>query len=319
MAKIELPVARDFGQLIGDPFLFFRQNFKLLGRAFLFFVVPMLLVATVFTAFGMKNVLGQVFSPSRYQGSSSGADPNTAWLGAGYLFFFLIAMFQQMFLSQFMVLYHQNKETTINETFGALRTNWKNILVTFIIYVLMGALLFAVTVGGVILADEVGRSIAGFVVFILYMGFIYIAVPLSNLMMVRLREDLDIGAAISKCFQITLGKWWRSFGGFWAILGIYYSLILAAFIPFYAFVLFIYFNRLNYGNLPDPTFMTTAFSILMTSLVFWSAFVGQLFYLYSGINYFSLSEAYDHYELRKQIQNIGVAHQIHYDKQEGEY
>jgi hypothetical protein len=317
MAKIELPVTRDFGQLIGDPILFFRQNFKLIGQSFLYFTVPMLLVASAFTAFGLKGLFSNVFN--RYSTYSSPVGASASLISLGYFAFVLIYVFQQAYLSQYMVLYSQNKETTGADTRAALLKNWKTIVLTYVALFPLTLIAFATSFGLVFLSAAVGKYLAGLLLFIIYLAFFYVSIALSNLIMVRLREGLGILDSIAKCFFIISGKWWRTFGGLLFLGVVFYSFVILAAIPFYIAVAFLAFNKLLNAGFLQSSFGPALVGIYVTALVFWMFFLFQIFHIYIGVNYFSLSEAYDDFDLRRQIMQIGETEEARFDKQEGEY
>jgi hypothetical protein len=316
MAKIELPIQRDFGQLIGDPILFFRQNLKVMGRFFLFFIVPLLLITTVITVFGLKDLFTR---STDILGRHSSKRPNLLLTSVAYIFFIFIYIFQQAFVGVYMVLYHKNKSTTIRDTMAALRNDWKLILLTYLVFIPIGVISFALSFSIILLAAAVGKYLAGLLLLVAYLALIYTTIPLSNLLMVRLRERLGLFAAVAKCFKITLGKWWKTFGGFVMLGGVFYSLMILAFIPFYIVLFIVAFNRVGgAGSLPS-SFTPAVTGVFVTAVVFWMVFLSQVFYIYIGINYFTLSEVYDNFELRSEIEQIGAGEQKLTDKQEGEY
>lgn len=321
MAKIELPVERDLGQLIGDPILFIRQNIKLMTSSFLYFMVPLLLVATALTTFGMKGAFKGLFDRTSLYSPSPTGLPNLLLLSAAYIVFILLYLFQQAYVAQCMVLYEKNKETTMSDVWKALLKDWKVIVLTYLSFIPLTALMFGAFALIISLSDAIGKPIAGFFLFIIYIGFMYVSIPLSNLVMVRLRERLGIIPSLGKSFRITAGKWWRTFGGLMMMLIIFYSLLLMAVLPFYFIIFFISMTRASGGGLPsiNPAVAMALSGIYITAIVFWMFFLFQLFYVYIGVNYFTLSEAYDNYELRRQIINIGERPETQLRKQEGEY
>ena len=76
---IKFRQTRDFGKLLGAPFVFFKQEFKMLSKALLFYAGPFLLVALL----GMSVFMTEIFNSAINK-----VDPFTGIFG--YIALFMI-------------------------------------------------------------------------------------------------------------------------------------------------------------------------------------------------------------------------------------
>jgi hypothetical protein len=323
MEKIELPQSRDIGQTIGDPFLFARHNIGFLTRGFLYYGVPPLLVAVAIMAFGFKDLfsnMGPLSSPS-----SSPFSHGLAGLGASvliaYMLFFLISMFQQVYVSTFMVLKENSEDVTNNDVIQRLKTDWVTIVVTVLFLILFGVVAGALFVGLVGSAVRLGPGTAGFLTFCMIVFFAYIFIPLSNLLFIRLREKLGIFAAVAQAFRIAYGKWWRTFIAFFVVFIVFYSLIFLLLVPMYIVMGVVMYHATSAGVTPSVSslYLNPVSEVILTLTTFVSFFLQNIFTVFIGINYFSLSEKYSNFHLIAQIEKIGDREDKSTRRQEGEY
>ena len=71
-------------------------------------------------------------------------------------------------------------------------------------------------------------------------------------------------------------------------------------------------------NLSD-IYLNPVMGIILTLTTFVTFFVQNVVNIFVGINYFSLSEKYSNFHLRKEISQIGVREDKNVHRQEGEY
>ena len=323
MEKVELPQSRDIGQTIGDPFLFARHNIGFLFRGFLYYGVPPLIVAVAVMAFGFKDLfsnMGALGTPS-----ASPFAHGLAGLGASvviaYFLFFLISMFQQVYVSTFMVLKENSEEVTNDDVIGRLKSDWVTIVVTVLFllgFAILAGLVFFAVVGA---AATLGAGTAGFLTFCTFVLFAYIFIPLSNLLFIRLREKLGIFAAVAQAFRIAYGKWWRTFIAFFVVFIVFYSLIFLLLVPMYAVMAVVIYHATSAGVAPSASslYLNPVSEVVITLTTFVSFFLQNIFTVFIGINYFSLSEKYSNFHLIAQIEKIGDREDKNARRQEGEY
>jgi hypothetical protein len=327
MENIQLAKARDMGQTIGDPFLFTRHNFKLLFRAYLYYVVPPLLVAAALMIFGFKGFFerySQTFNSTggfNTIGNRSGFANLGISLVLGYGLFVLISLFQQFYVSEFMVLKEDREDVSNSDVLERLKNDWKNIVVSVLFLILVAvvaiALIFLVFASSV----YVGTYVSGFTVFLLYLFLLYAMLPLSNFIFIRLREREGVFGAIAQAFRISSGSWWRTFISFLVVFIVFYSLIILLLIPFYIMVGIVSYHAASSGIRPDISsmYLNPVSGVVLTLATFVSFFLQNIITVFVGINYYSLSEKYSNFHLRKEINQIGEREDKTVRRQEGEY
>ena len=142
MEKIELPKVRDLGQAIGDPFLFARQNFGFFMRAFLYYAFPLLLVAVAITAFGLKTSLGGLGEGAGLSElsflNSTALQKLCVLFVISYGIFMIASLFQQIYISEYIVLKETSEEVSNSEVIQQLKRDWKVIVGTFLILIPIG-------------------------------------------------------------------------------------------------------------------------------------------------------------------------------------
>ena len=318
MEKIELAQVRDIGQTIGDCFMFLRQNLRFLFSGYLYYAVPPLLVAVAIGAFGFIKLFTNI-------NSGFGAKPGFASLGAGlisaYGLFLLIAFFQQLYVTAFMILKEKNDEVNNADVINFLKAEWRKTLISFLFLLALGALsggsFFLVLSSSVIF----GSGVAGFLTFVLYMFLLYALLPLSNFLFIRLRENLGVFAALAQSFRIVSGQWWKTFIAMVVTFIVFYSLLVLIMIPFYVMILVIVFHAKSAGVAPNISdiYLNPVSGVLLTLGTFLLFFLQDIFYVFIGISYFSLSEKYSSFHLLGEIEQIGNRDAQNVRVQEGEF
>ena len=313
MEKITLPQVRDLGQTIGDSFLFARANFKFLVRFFLFYAVPPLLVAVALFVFGYKKTdSGFGVTP----GYNMFAHLNGLGM-LGYLLYLFTILFQQLYITEYLILKETFEDVTLTQTLAQIREDSGTIIITLL-------LLFALTIpviGIVVFIVFIANSIGGYMPAIcgipLAVLLIYSLIPLSSIFFVRLREKLGMADALVKCFQIIKGNWWRTFVAWFVGFLVYYAFLVSLLAPVSLLLLVFRFHAVT--PLQTDVFGMAILGVAGTLAGFMYFFSLNIFQVFIGVNYFSLSEKYDGYHLKSEINEIGVRDDRNVHRQEGEY
>ena len=204
---------RDFGEQLGTPFYFFRQEFKFLTRTLMRYAGPFFLAGLILMSF---------FSSSLTPNSSSSIDPGATALSfmlVGIIYMVSIFMVFVITISYISLYVKHGKDNySINDVWTLAK---KNILKSF------GAG-FLITI----------MVIPAFL--FLYIPGIYLAIAFSFVFIALIHENLSIGEAISRSFKMISGNWWQTFGLLF-VFGIiltfvsYIIILPLAFIGAYAF------------------------------------------------------------------------------------
>jgi hypothetical protein len=204
-------IKRDFGELIGAPFYFIRQEFKPFMRSLIRYAGPFI----AFAVLGMA-----LFSNDIYDAVMSDVFPaNTTWIYLALFALFLMLGFLSAVVTAhayFTCYVKLGKDNFTIEDVGALLK--KKVFTVF----LTGILAYIMVVIGFLL---------------LYIPGIYIAICMTFFPIIIVFEDTNVGDAISRSFKVANKKWWLTFGAV-LIFGMIIGFSLYVFlIPIYAVII----------------------------------------------------------------------------------
>jgi hypothetical protein len=278
--KIPFRQTRDFGQIFNATFAFIHQNLRKLGKVILFIVGPFILLSGVFSGLYYADIL--TFRPEQQEPFAFATH------------FLLMAFFSIVgtvtfigVICEYVVLYMDNEYDAfdVNEVWKATRKDFWMILLT--------AIGFAVPVGlGTLMCFIPG---------------IYLFVPLSMILIVRVRERIGFFNAFSRCFELVKNHWWITYG-----------LLIVAFIMdgVLSFVFYIPQYVVTFWSAMHAVKETAGatdyrFLFILTSIV---SFVGGfVFYAIPGLvicfQYFNLVERKEAAGLLEKIGKIGASSQ----------
>ena len=274
LKQIELRKVRDFGALIGVTFEFIRQNFKLLLKSGFFIVGPFILLAGIFmgmyqsTAFNFRNM----------------STLNS--IGLPFLFYILFAMLSVLMLNvviySLVILYEEEGvgNFDLNDIWQKTKSNFWMLFITGIGYT------FFVILGSV---------------FLIIPG-IYLAVTLSLIYMIRIREGSGFFSAFDRCTKLISKNWWFTFGII-IVIG-----LIQGFIGFIFYIPnYIALFALTLSGLSNPAQSSTGHIIFtITSII---SSLNLLLYMISVIgisfHYYNLVERKEAPSLLERIDTIG--------------
>lgn len=182
--KIIFSKERRFGDKINVTFKFIQQNFKKLGKCLLYIAGPFVLIQTL--ALTMMQI--HALNP--------GGEQNFVLVGAESLLFFLFFMLSISMVSlvvyEYINLYSdiQITDFDVNDVFKLVRKDFFRVLLSGIGMYLIILIAF----------------------FFLFFPGLYVAVALSLLFFVMVKERVSFFEAVSRCFYLISGKWWSTFG-----------------------------------------------------------------------------------------------------------
>jgi hypothetical protein len=259
---------RDFGELISTPITFFIQEFKLIMKVLLIFVIPFIaleLILIFFFDIGTnQSAISDVFSTQ-----------NTNQNLGSTLIIRLVGVFQNVMLYTVIAVYikQYNLKGKGNFTISDI---WQEI-----------KKLFWPVFGGQFVA---GLIIIVGTVFLILPG-IYLAVVLSLVFAILVFEEDSIGSALSRSFDIMKGKWWTAFGAY-IVMGLIVFLTVFIFATVIGFVF-----AFASGNEFISIFSIVLISLLTVSLL-------ALFVLLPVILYASFITEKENPELMNRINDI---------------
>ena len=202
--NLELAKIRDFGEIVGDSFLFLRQNFKPLLRTFFtfcgFFVLASIVTAIV-QQLNMREIVGNI-EPGSYNSTLSNIRQlSTFGITAILNIIFLLLTYTSIPVTilSYIVLYKEKGNTapTNEEMWGYFKYYYLKIL-------------GAVILNGIIL-------VIGLVFCILPFFWLY---PIVGLILpIIVMENASYGYSFNQAFRLVKDNWWTTFGAMF-VMGI---------------------------------------------------------------------------------------------------
>lgn len=264
---------RDFSDVLNETFAFFRQNFRPLAKNFLFIIAPFIALETIIAGFfGLTTFLG-----------TAGKNVSTMFAGMFlyYVAFFFTSIILTGFVNGFIVLYMDRGGVHFSTSdINALikKFFWRLFLSTLI----------------------VGMIAGGGMMFFIIPG-IFFGVILSPYSIILMRENTGAFNAIGRCFELVLGRWWRTF----AVIVVSYFISsvfsLAVQIPQYLLMWFVEFHSTT-GNVPDY------YRFLISILSFFTGAIARFLLIIPAVaiafQYFSIVEEKELVGLFERIDRI---------------
>ncbi|MCF8230881.1 MAG: hypothetical protein K9J27_01735 [Bacteroidales bacterium] len=266
---------RDLGDTISATFEFIRYNFKNLLKIILFFAGPWYLASAILSSFFYSNI-----------GNMAYVDGQFSWLNllSGFLsgVATLVAILSiYSYIRLYLEYGYDNSKISLSTVKSYMLQN----LGSFI-----GAGLLITLI-----------MIVGF--FLLVLPGIYFGIALSVTLVALMIEDLGVGDAISRSWNLIKGNWWVTFGLILLLIIIQAIIVYAVIMPFGALFGFSIFSIAQEQTVTNAHI---AISILFALV---NAFVSLLAQMIPTVgiamHYFSIVEKKEGAGLREQIENMG--------------
>ncbi|SMO85971.1 hypothetical protein SAMN06265379_11084 [Saccharicrinis carchari] len=286
--KVELQKKREFGDVLNASFAFIKQEYKGLGRVLLLYAgIPVLvqaILSTVYVDTSLADALRNLTNPEASQ------DVVRAMPGKAFLFN-LINVIVQVFLSGlaycYIVLYAKKGDQQVD-----IKEVWHKFTSFF------GAFLGYNILTGLIL-------VVAFLALIL--PGLYIMVPLSIILIVKVAEDQGYGASFSRCFYLIKNHWWQTFG-----LLIIASIILLILSSLFGVPAGIVAGTQGILN-PDANLLSFPFMLTAFVSTIGTAIVTPIPAIILSFQYYSLVEHKDNTALLYKIDKINENGGMHND------
>lgn len=203
---------RDFGKKINATFEFIAAHFRPLGKCLLYFVLPPAMLAGI----GLGLMTNVIFGLAGQSMSTRQAAAPADFMTPGYFSGIGLAMVAGLlsFLLLLSTLYAYVRLVLATEAKPTPGQVWQEVkrrvgrmLLAFVFLVVLYVVLFAVF-GGLM---AVSTSFA-LLLFVLFPLAFYVMVPLSLYFPILWLEDGSLWLALRRCFYLTQGKWWSTFG-----------------------------------------------------------------------------------------------------------
>ena len=259
--KINLFKRRSFGDILNDTLGFFTQNFKELITAILFIAGPFMLAAGVLSGAYVNSIFG-------YMDSSNPFDMLNQVFSLNYFLMLLCSMLGATFLLAsvyaYMLLYEEKAEgetITVLEVWQEVK---KHVVKLFLYMLLLWIILSFATL------------------FFIIPG-IYLAITLSLLLFISVREEMNFGQAWKRSSDLIKDNWWQTF----AILLVIY-IIVAIISSIFSVPLFA--TRLISGFEADSVSSPLWMTIMSGIIQLLSTILNAILIIATGIIYYSYLE-----------------------------
>lgn len=289
-APVNFKQQRDFGEVFNATFTFIGQEFKPLGKAILYFVLPVLIVAAILSVF--VSIEQQKFTNSMQAGNIDPTANPFAAIGPMYKYLFLTLLVYMVALSALRCTIYGYIKAYVEKGKDQFTLDdvWSEVK-RFILPVLGTSLIVGILVG------------IGFM-FCLVPG-IWLGVSLSLIIVVMMFEGNGMGNAFSKSFSLTKVDWWSTLGILFISYIIVYLLTLLLSIPAVLMGLKSFFTTFkNLQATGEMNFSTTYYIInSLTSLISYILF--SIPFIALAFQYFNLLEITEKPSLKDKIEQIG--------------
>jgi len=202
---INLRKKREFGEVFNATIMFLKQEYKLLGKAFLYYVLPISLVIGILSSISQVSMLR-----SMSFGDSSNILANYGQNFGKYMVIYALMIINQVVMLSLVYSYLKlylekgSGNFQIQDIFEMMKASFIKILLAMF-------LVFVIVVVGLALCVIPG---------------IYLGVSLSVIFCIMMFEEKSIGEAFSRSFELTRIQWW------WTFLILFVSTVIIALVVY---------------------------------------------------------------------------------------
>jgi hypothetical protein len=265
---LNLRKKREFGEVFNATVIFLKQEFKLFGKAYLYYVFPIAILIAIISGYnqvsmvqGLKNV--RITNAFSLYG---------AFYGKYMLTYAMLIVNQSLILTliySYMKLYLEKGSGNFNlqEIAEKMKSNFFKILLAVL-------LVFVIVIIGTVCCIVPG---------------IYLGVSVSLIFCIMLFENKSIGEAFSRSFELTRIQWWSTF----LILFVSYVIVLLI-IYILAIPLSIYGFTVGMHSLKSTEDFSGSLSVVMGIYTSFTTLISAVIYLIPltviAFQYFNLVE-----------------------------
>jgi hypothetical protein len=188
--EIELKKERDFSDVFNASFVFISQELRKLFKVTALYAGVPVIIAVILSVYYTQDTFSSFFQVIR--GESTMNEPDLSLIFLSILF----GVLAQVFIAGLIPAYLAEYEEKGQSGFGADDV-WKRFLKHF------GAILGYSFLSAIMI-------MIGTLFFII--PGIYLSVPLSFILYVKIIENRNLGDSFSRCVQLVRHNWWNTFG-----------------------------------------------------------------------------------------------------------
>ncbi len=300
--KFQLFKVRQFTDAINDTLGFAKDYFAQYGYVILMLVVPLYVLG----AFVYSSAISSIPVSTNFIRNLSRMGMTSGMGVSGILIISLGALVMHLVFITAFIAVERSPDGKIDQSdiFTGMRENAGRMIALYLqIFLIM------IVVGGVgalmgfALVSVNAIPLIVLLVIALVIGMLYVAVPLSFLSIVYIREELSFRAALSRCFYLTRGCFWQTLLILF-VAGLIGSFAGAVFqMPQIVLNFMKTFTSVRSGRLDFEVSTIDRFAMGLSQ--FGSIVTTTVTAIATCIQYYSLVEKKDGTTLLEQIENIG--------------
>lgn len=271
---------RDFGSVISDSFDFIKLEYKRLGKALLFYVLPFLVITGIIQVFVQRSIFDNFAQPF-----ANNADPLASFKNGSIYITYLLQSLNYTILSAVVFLFiklHQEKNADFN-----VEEIWPAMVKVSV------KLFFAMIVISII-------SIIAMI--FLFIPGIYLGTVFALVGPIIVIEETGLGTAMSRSFTLIKGNWWKTFGII--IIGglILYIFTIILSVPLIIVTAFKAFNAISEQS--TPQIFSTGYLIANSVISVIQTLGYSLLIIFVSVQYFSLLELKERPSLQDKVDQL---------------
>jgi len=267
---------RDIGDIITDTFQYIRTHFNTLGKALLFFVLPLYIIQF----FLLKDYTDQIFS-SFQSGNFNNFD---AFFGPRYFLGIAISIVASAVLTVVTLKHLKLTQDGFEPSPEAIL---EDIIPNVLRYIGLYVVYFFVLI---------------FSALIFFFPMIFFGIKFSLSTSVLILEEETVFGAFSRSWELTKDYWWSTFG---IVLVMY---ILMMMVTYAILVPITFFSILTVetgtGEVGDPGLWVNFYYVLTGIMTAVSSLISTILFLAISLQYYSLIERKEGGSLRSQIEGL---------------
>jgi hypothetical protein len=304
---------RDLGEVVTATLEFLRENYKPLGKAMLFIVGPVVLVTGIIGAGMQVGMMAALVGAGYYGGGNddyaTDYDPVSSlapFAGVGavtilvvWAMLLIIITATTAVVYSYIVLYMEREgvQPTVREVWTEAKTHFARLLGTFIA---LGLIYF---VGFFVIAII---PLIGFIA--IMVGGPYVAVTMSMVGIIRVREQLPLSDTISRSFDLIRDNWWRTALLLMVIWAVMWAVLSNLAMPQLLLTAVFTMNTVE-GE--DPSIWLGILTFVMAFLYMFGSFLLYPLPLVAiAFQYFNLVEQKEGVGLRERVEQFGESLEI---------
>jgi hypothetical protein len=267
---------RDLGDIITDSFQYIRIHFKSLGKALLFFVLPLYIIQF----FMMKGYTDQLFTAFT---AGNFADFNTVF-GPRYFLGIALSIIASATLTVVTLKHLKLTEGEFDPTPEAIL---EDIVPNVLKYIGLYIVYFFVLI---------------FSAFLFFFPMIFFGIKFCLSTSALILEEETVFGSMSRSWELTKDNWWATF----AIVFVMYILMImvtyAILIPIT--ILSIITVETGTGEVGEPSFWVNFFYVLTGIMTAISSLISTVIFIAISLQYYNLVERKEGGSLRSQIEGL---------------